>query len=76
MTEFRNADSAVKLAHQNNEIATLAKIYEAHGRSKLGQNDINGGCFYLSNAYVFALEADLESAPRIHKLLVCHGREE
>ena len=63
-------------AHQNQDISALAEIYQAYGHSRIEQNDIESGCFYLSNAYAFALEAGLETAPEIRKLLMHYGREE
>ena len=38
--------------------------------------DIDACCFYLTQAYVFALAGGLPEAGRLHARLLAHGREE
>ena len=63
-------------AHNNNEIETLAMLYQQHGLLKLKENEINPGCFFLTTAHVYALEAGLPLAKEIHKTLKLYGRED
>tara|TARA_Y100001968_G_scaffold321167_1_gene355165 strand:+ start:986 stop:1216 length:231 start_codon:yes stop_codon:yes gene_type:complete len=76
MNETDKLNLAAISAHQNQDLPALARIYETYGRSKIKENDIDCGCFYLSTAYAFALECGLQTAPEIHKLLIHYKREE
>ena len=76
MNQLRKLNAAAIKAHKSNEITALAIIYENYGRLKIKENDIDTGCFYLTNAYALALEAGLNRAKEIHTLLVYYGREE
>lgn len=63
-------------AHERKDIPLLAELYNQAGNNQLKTGDIDAGCFYLTHAYVFALEAGLSQAKDIHETLVAHGREE
>ena len=43
--------------------------------SLIAEGDIQQGCFFLTQGYVFALEEGLDSADRLHKILVKHGHD-
>lgn len=38
-------------------------------------NELDACCFFLTHAYVFALEAGAPQAKALHARLVAHGRE-
>ena len=41
----------------------------------LEKNEIDAACFYLTNAYILALETGDPLASDLHKILTAHGRE-
>ena len=40
------------------------------------KNNIDAGCFFLTNAYTYALEQNLNSTKKIHEILKLYRREE
>ena len=54
----------------------LAELYSEAGNSLLDSGLENEGCFYLTQAYILALENGLDSAAALHAKLVKHGSEE
>ncbi len=54
----------------------LAGLYAAAGQLMLDSGLVDEGCFFLTQAYILALENGLGSAPTIHAELVRLGREE
>lgn len=68
--------TALLRAHEQNDLKQLVILYRKAGMSRLDTNDVDAGCFYLTHAYIFALEAGLSLAKEIHGTLVAHGREE
>ncbi len=63
-------------AHANGDSQTMVDIYKGAGDAALFAGDTHAGCFYLTHAYVFALEAGMPIATKIHKTLKQYGREE
>ena len=63
-------------AHKRNDLNNLALLYKSLGMYELEKSNIDAGCFFLTNAYTYALEENLNSAKKIHKMLKLHGREE
>ena len=63
-------------AHKQNDRNNLSLLYERLGMSELKKNNIDAGCFFLTNAYTYALEENLNSAKKIHETLKLYGREE
>ena len=63
LLEAHAADDGVKLATLYTEAADLAE----------GTGDIEAACFYMTHAYVFALEAGLPTAGALNKRLAEHG---
>ena len=59
-------------AHQKGDGAALAKLYAEAADAHQGEQ----AAFYLTHAYVFALEADLNEANDYHAKLKSWGREE
>ena len=54
----------------------LIDLYKNFGLSELKKRNIDSGCFYLTHAYILALEKGLRVAKRIHQILKLYGREE
>ncbi|MBL4751638.1 MAG: hypothetical protein JKX71_13840 [Amylibacter sp.] len=69
-------DAALLQAHADYDLDRLVTLYQKAGLSCIDANDVDAGCFYLTHAYIFALEAGTSKAREIHKVLVSYGREE
>jgi len=65
-------DTRMITAHEANDGMALIKLY---AEAADGANDLDASCFYLTHAYVFALEAGAPHAKDLHARLVKHGRE-
>lgn len=70
-----SADLHIRMlaAHAQPDPAALIALYTEAADSA---NDIDTSCFFLTHAYIFALEAGAPQASRLHSRLVLHGREE
>ncbi|MEM1431065.1 MAG: hypothetical protein AAGG09_16545 [Pseudomonadota bacterium] len=66
-------DAALVHAHESGDKAVLARLYaDAAARA----DDTRQKAFYLTHAYVFALDAGLADATRLHARLRALGCEE
>ncbi|MDD9727311.1 hypothetical protein PVV74_17765 [Roseovarius sp. SK2] len=65
-------DNAMIAAHEAHDSSALIQLYTKAADTA---NDLDASCFYLTHAYVFALEAGAPDARRLHARLVRHGRE-
>lgn len=65
-------DAAMIRAHAAGDHAALVRHY-AQAADQAA--DLDAACFYLTHAYVFALEAGAPEAQALHARLVAHGRE-
>lgn len=59
-------------AHAQNDRAALVGLYIQAADSA---NDLDAACFYLTHAYVFALEQGDTRSSDLHARLISHGRE-
>ena len=66
-------DTRMLAAHEGPDPAALIALYTEAADSA---NDLDASCFFLTHAYVFALEAGAPEAARLHTRLASHGREE
>jgi hypothetical protein len=65
-------DTRLIAAHEAGDRRALIGLYaEAADR----MNDLDAACFFLTHAYVFALEAGTSEAAPLHARLKAHGRE-
>lgn len=69
---MKDLDARMLRAHAEDDRAALIRLYALAAD---GANDLDAACFYLTHAYVFALEAGAPEAPALHARLVAHGRE-
>ncbi len=76
MTSPDHLDVGIIDAWQRDDGEALAGLYATAGQSMLDASRIDEGCFFLTQAYVLALEHGLGMATRIHAELVRQGREE
>ncbi|MAB02045.1 MAG: hypothetical protein CML34_04515 [Rhodobacteraceae bacterium] len=63
-------------AHDLNDSASLGVLYLKAGKVFISDGDIDHGCFLLTAAYVFSLEAGILQAKEAKDILVNYGREE
>ncbi len=69
-------DAELLAAHERSDGPALAWLYEAAAAVKEEQGDVDAACFFLTQAYVFALEAGLDQSAALRGRLVANGREE
>ena len=62
-------------AHRRGERAALVALYEAAARTAEGEGRDEAAGFFMTHAYVFALEAGLDDAARLKAWLVERDRE-
>ena len=74
--ELAALDAKLIAAHAAGDGGSLVALYaEAADRAE-ATGDMDAACFYLTHAYVFALEAGDPAADALHRRLRAHGREE
>ena len=66
-------DTAMLAAHAAHDPEALIRLYT---QAADASNDLDAACFYLTHAYVFALEAGAAQAAPLRARLIRHGREE
>jgi hypothetical protein len=66
-------DTRLLQAHAADDKPTLVALYEEAADS--AGTDLEAACFYLTHAYVFALELGHPHAPQLHQKLCAQGRE-
>ncbi|MEM7058050.1 MAG: hypothetical protein AAF557_10715 [Pseudomonadota bacterium] len=69
-------DAAILDAHARDDRNALAKLYGEAADLAEAKGDIDGCCFFLTQAYVFALHAGAPEANALHDRLLAYGREE
>lgn len=68
-------ERAILEAHAAGDGARLASLYRQAGLRFLKEGETDAGTFYLTNAYIFALESGDPLADDLHARLVALGRE-
>jgi hypothetical protein len=69
---MKNLDERLFQAHADNDRSALITLYTEAADQAC---DVNTHCFFLTHAYVFALEAGAETATDLHRRLKHYGRE-
>ena len=69
-------DAALLDAHARGDNAALAGLYARAADMFEADGDTDSACFYLTQAYIFALEEGLPQQAELHKRLWLKGREE
>lgn len=62
-------------AYSENDAATIIALYTEAGKRAFEANDIDAGCFYTVQAYVFALQEGHPETNSLHAKLIEYGRE-
>lgn len=68
-------DAALLAAHASGDACELARLYSKAADQSEKDNDTEAACFFLTHAYVFALEAGLPEAGALNKRLSDYGRD-
>jgi hypothetical protein len=63
-------------AHSRNDHKDLVRYYGLAADESEAKGDIDAACFYLTHAFVFALEAGTPEADALNARLAEHGRAE
>ncbi len=69
-------DSALLAAHAANDLPNLSRLYTQAADLAETRGDVDATCFFLTQAYVFALQADCVGTGGLHARLVAYRREE
>lgn len=67
-------DKALLAAHADRDLAALITLYTLAGDKAEAATDTNAACFYLTHAFVFALEAGAPEAASLNSRLADQGR--
>jgi hypothetical protein len=67
-------DSALLAAHERNDLKDLVRLYTLAGNQSEMAKDIDAACFYLTHAFVFALESGAPEAQILNRRLADRGR--
>lgn len=67
-------DRALLEAHDTNNSAALIRLYTIAADEAEQSQDVDAACFYLTHAFVFALEAGAPQAAPLNKRLADRGR--
>lgn len=70
---MNDLDKRLLDAHDRDDRRALITLYTQAADSA---NNLDAACFYLTHAYIFALEAGAPAATTLHARLKSHGREE
>lgn len=74
--EAEALEAALLAAHAAREGPRLAALYARAGELAETRGDLDAAAFYLTHAYVYALEAGDRAADGLHSRLKAWGREE
>lgn len=69
-------DAALIEAHEAEDDPRLVSLYTEAADAAEAVGEIDACCFYLTQAYVFALACDAPDATGLHARLLAHHREE
>ena len=65
-------DAQMIAAHEADDKPALIRLYS---QAADAANDIDASCFYLTHAYIFALDCGAKETDALHARLVAQGRE-
>lgn len=72
--DYSALDTALLSAHADKNSEALVKLYTKAADLSEVAGDIDRACFYLTHAFVFALESGAPEAPLLNKRLAARGR--
>ncbi len=68
-------NAALLAAHDAGDTKELSRLYSEAASQSEREHDIEAACFFLTQAYVFALEAGLPTAREMNLRLAQYGRD-
>lgn len=68
-------DADLLAAHARHDGPLLALLYARAADAALADGQTDRACFFLTHAYVFALEAGVSAAAEYNQRLAAHGRD-
>ena len=74
-SDGRALDAALLEAHRRGDLGALVTLYGRAGAAALAEDRVDAGCFYLTQALVFALEAGDPREEALRAALRARGRE-
>ncbi|MEM7668998.1 MAG: hypothetical protein AAF317_07570 [Pseudomonadota bacterium] len=69
-------DRAILDGHASDDRPALVRLYATAADRAEASGDEDATCFFLTQAYVFALETGHDTVDDLHARLLRHGREE
>lgn len=72
--ELEEIERRLLLAHEANDSRQLVQLYTEAANYLETVKNIDATCFYLTHAFVYALELGLSEAAGLNKRLVAYGR--
>ena len=72
--DLAELDRKLLAAHADGDAGALVALYTQAGDAREAAGDIPAACFYLTHAFVFALEAGLAEAEALNRRLFDRGR--
>ena len=76
LNDLHNLEARLLAAHETSDTAALMRLYTQAVDLAEAEGRLDAACFYLTHAYVFALDIGATQASQLHQKLVTHGREE
>lgn len=70
----KTLDARLLKAHEQEDTPALVHLYTLAANEAEAGQDIDAACFYLTHAFVFALEAGVPEARALNKRLADKGR--
>ncbi len=67
-------DQALLAAHSRQDKTALVRLYMRAAEDREQADDTDAACFFLTQAFVFALEAGAAEADALDQMLAAHGR--
>ena len=74
MNQADRLNGALLQAHRVNDIEALACLYTDAADAEEHKGDVDAACFYLTQAWVHALQAGLDEDSALRARLRAHGR--
>ncbi|MBT0957655.1 hypothetical protein IV417_09665 [Alphaproteobacteria bacterium KMM 3653] len=62
-------------AHSNDDKPALVSLYTHAANRMEAESEIDAACFFLTQAYIFALESGASETRALQRRLHAHGRE-
>ncbi|MEM6634681.1 MAG: hypothetical protein AAF667_02205 [Pseudomonadota bacterium] len=70
----KELDRQLLAAHDRDDKLALVRLYRIAGMQAEAGGDVDAACFYLTHAFVFALEIGAPEAVDLNLMLVARGR--